>query len=108
MEPLAATALPIPLEEISELCRRHRVAELAVFGSVLRDDFGPGSDVDFLVRFEGDDLGPWMSRLTELELDLESLLGREVDVVDWNGIERSRNPFRRHGILSRARRLYAA
>lgn len=108
MEGPTASAPPLPLEPIAALCRRHRVAELAVFGSVLRDDFGPESDIDFLVRFEGDDLGPGTSRLGELERDLEDLLGRRVDVVDWIGVERSLNPFRRRGILSGARRLYAA
>jgi predicted nucleotidyltransferase len=100
--------LPLPVEEIAELCRRHRVAELAAFGSILRSDFGPESDVDFLVRFVDDDLGPWMSRLDELRRDLERLLGRRVDVVDWEGVERSPNPYRRAGILAAHRLLYAA
>jgi uncharacterized protein len=102
------TAVPLPLDEIAALCRRHGVVELAVFGSILGGDFGPESDVDFLARFENDDLGPWMSRLVDLERDLARLLGRRVDVVDWRGIERSRNPYRRHGILAGRRLLYAA
>ena len=103
-----ATAIPLPLERIVALCRRHGVVELAVFGSILGDRFGAESDIDFLARFENDDLGPWMSRLDELRRDLEALLGRAVDVVDWKGIERSRNPYRRHGILSDHKLLYAA
>ena len=103
-----ATAIPLPLDDIAALCRRHQVVELAAFGSILRDDFGPDSDIDFLARFRDDDLGPWMSRLQDFEQDLERLLGRRVDVVDWNGIERSRNPYRRHGILSSRQLLYAA
>jgi hypothetical protein len=103
-----ATAVPLPVEEIAAICRRHGVAELAVFGSILGEAFGPESDVDFLVRFEGDDLGPWMSRLAELERDLSALLGRMVDVVDWRAVEQSRNPYRRHGILSGRKLLYAA
>jgi len=108
MPPTLPTTVPLPVDEIAALCRQHGVVELAVFGSILRDDFGPESDVDFLARFAGDDLGPWMSRLDELERDLERLLGRPVDVVDWKGIEHSRNPYRRHGILAGHRLLYAA
>lgn len=102
-----STAIPLPLDAIAELCRKHRVRELAAFGSILREDFGPDSDVDFLARFENDDLGPWMSRLTGLAEDLERLLGRSVDVVDWRGIERSRNPYRRYGILRSTQLIYA-
>ena len=102
------TAVPLPLEAIADLCRKHGVRELAAFGSILREDFGPDSDVDFLARFENDDLGPWMSRLTGLADDLEHLLGRSVDVVDWRGIERSRNPYRRYGILRSTQLIYAA
>ena len=102
------TAIPLPMDAIAELCAKHHVRELAVFGSVLRDDFGPESDIDFLARFENDDLGHWMSRLTGLQEDLTALLGRRVDVVDWTGIERSSNPFRRQGILSSSERIHAA
>lgn len=108
MTPEITTAIPLPLDAISALCRKYHVKELAIFGSVLRSDFHADSDVDFLARFEGNDLGPWMSRLTELQDELATLLGRRVDVLDWRGIERSPNPYRRHGILSEKRLLYAA
>lgn len=103
-----ATAIPLPVDEIAAVCRRHGVVELAVIGSILGDAFGPESDVDFLARFENDDLGPWMSRLDELARDLQRLLGRKVDVIDWQGMERSRNPYRRHGVLASRKLLYAA
>jgi predicted nucleotidyltransferase len=70
-----------PTAEIEKLCRIHGVRELAVFGSAIRDDYGPDSDIDFLVTFNDNDLGPWMSRLTNLESDLAQLFGRRVDVV---------------------------
>ncbi len=108
MTEATATAIPLPLAEIRELCRKYRVSELAIFGSILRPDFRPDSDIDFLARFEGDELGPWMSRLSGLESELASLLGRPVDVVDWSGIESSPNPYRRHGILRHKRLVYAA
>jgi len=51
--------LQLPLPEIAAICQRMGVARLAMFGSSLRDDFGPQSDVDVLVHFAGDDAGPW-------------------------------------------------
>ena len=99
--------LPLPIEEIGRLCRRYGVRRLAVFGSALRSDFRPDSDVDFLVEFVGDDAGPWMGKYTDLGEELKALLNRDVDVVGWRGIEQSRNPIRRRAILSSARVVYA-
>jgi predicted nucleotidyltransferase len=111
---MAETLLDVPMQlslprgEFLDACRRHHVYRLAVFGSVLRDDFRRDSDIDFLVKFENDDAGPWMSRLTELQEDLARVLGRPVDVVDWNSVERSRNPYRRDAILGEMKLLYVA
>jgi hypothetical protein len=107
-EALEHQPFTLPHEAIRAVCRRHRVAELALFGSALRDDFGPQSDVDFLVRFEPGAEQPWMGHFQALEADLSALLGRRVDVVDWNAIERSRNWIRREAILSSAQRVFAA
>jgi predicted nucleotidyltransferase len=69
----------IPDKKIFEFCRRHHVRRLSFFGSVLRDDFQPGSDVDILVEFEpGTRMG--MIRLAGLELELGEILGRKVDL----------------------------
>jgi uncharacterized protein len=73
--------ITLPADHIAAICERYGVRELAVFGSLLRDDFTPDSDIDFLVVFENDDYGPWMGRLTGLEAELSELLGRPVDVV---------------------------
>lgn len=100
--------IEIPQDQIASLCRKYHVEELAVFGSVLRDDFRPDSDVDFLVKFCRDDAGPWMSYLTGLQEELSQVLRRPVDVLDWVAIEKSRNPFRRHAILATKRLLYVA
>ncbi|WP_428940840.1 nucleotidyltransferase family protein [Fontivita pretiosa] len=97
----------LPFEAIAEVCRRLGVSELAVFGSALRNDFGPDSDVDFLVRFRNDDPGPWLEKYAQLQQALESLIGRKVDVVGWRAIEQSRNPYRRDHILRTARIIYA-
>jgi uncharacterized protein len=67
---------------LGQLCRRHGVHRLWLFGSAVRDDFVPGSsDYDFQVEFEaGFDVGPWARHLFELAGDLEALLGAKVDV----------------------------
>jgi uncharacterized protein len=98
----------LPLAEIRDLCQRHRVQELAVFGSALREDFSPASDVDFLVRFQPGAERPWMGHFQALEDELSALLGRDVDLVDRTAIERSRNWIRRESILGSARAVYAA
>jgi predicted nucleotidyltransferase len=68
-----------PQEKIAEFCRRHYIRRLALFGSVLRDDFTPDSDVDVLVEFEpGTRIG--MIRLAGIELELSGILGRKVDM----------------------------
>jgi predicted nucleotidyltransferase len=100
--------LELPLEAIADLCRQYAVEELSVFGSVLRDDFRQDSDVDFLVRFRGNDAGPWMSKFTEMEQDLSRLLKRNVDLVSKAAVEQSENYLRRRHILDSARVIYVA
>ena len=73
--------ITLPTDQIAEICERYGVRELAVFGSLLRDDFTPDSDIDFLVVFDNDDYGPWMGKLSGLEAELSERLGRPVDVV---------------------------
>lgn len=102
------TAIPLPLDRIEAVCERRGVRRLALFGSVLGLEFDDASDVDFLVEFEPGSEQPWEGHMIELREELSGLLGRPVDVVDWVAVERSRNPYRRHGILSGKRLLYAA
>jgi len=99
--------IDLPLEAIARVCQKHGVSELAVFGSVLRDDFDPArSDIDFLVRFIDNDAGDWGCKYMDMREELEALLERKVDVVGWRGIEESTNPVRRGHILKHARRIY--
>lgn len=99
--------IDLPLQAIADICQTYGVSELAIFGSALRDDFDPDkSDIDFLVRFIDNDAGPWMSKFLDMKQDLESLLARKVDVVDWSGIEQSTNPYRKNHILNHARTIY--
>jgi predicted nucleotidyltransferase len=85
-------------ERLAAFCRRWAVAELALFGSVLRDDFRPDSDADVLVAF-----APGARRglfdLVEMEAELAGLLGRRVDLVTRRAVEESDNWIRRRAIL---------
>jgi predicted nucleotidyltransferase len=104
----AQLRIDLPLDAIARVCETFGVSELAVFGSVLRDDFDPArSDVDFLVRFIDNDAGPFWGKFMDMEEQLGRLLGRKVDVVDWGGIEQSTNPYRQGHILKHARMIYA-
>ena len=98
----------LPANRIAALCERFGVRELAVFGSVLRDDFTPESDIDFLVTFREDDPGPWMSKRIRMEDDLRALLGREVDLVPKESILNSENGIRGEHILATARVIYGS
>lgn len=70
--------IDIPTDKIAEFCRANRIRRLALFGSVLRDDFGPDSDVDVLVEFEP---GTYVGlRFFGLEIELSEILGRKVDL----------------------------
>ncbi len=71
--------IELPSERLPAFCRRHRIRRLALFGSILRDDFGPASDIDVLVEFEpGTRMG--LIRLAGIEIELGELLGRKVDL----------------------------
>ncbi len=106
--PDSTFAVPLPEEAIRDLCRRHGVERLAVFGSVIGTTFDDSSDIDFLVRFRSEAEKPWMANFQELEEALRALLHRPVDLVDWKGIEQSENWVRRESILGSARPLYGA
>jgi len=96
--------IEIQKERIEEFCRRRHIRKLAIFGSVLRDDFHPDSDVDVLVEFDPD-ADDSFDRYLETQDFLTSLFGRHVDLVEKSAI---RNPFRRHSILTSQEVIYAA
>ena len=96
--------IEIPTEKIESFCHRWKVAEFSLFGSVLRDGFGPESDVDVLIEFAADvdwSLYDWMDMIEELR----AIFSRRVDLVSKRGL---RNPFRRHAILTTREIVYAA
>jgi predicted nucleotidyltransferase len=94
----------IPIEQVREFCRKYGVAEFALFGSVLRDDFGPESDIDVMLTFAPGH-GFTFENTPEIQAELEAIFGRRVDVIEKGRI---RNPFRRHSILSSYRVIHAA
>ena len=89
---------------LTAFCRKWRVRELALFGSALRDDFGPNSDLDFLVSFEAG-AGWDLFDLIDMKDELEATYGRPVDLVQKEAL---RNPWRRREILGTCEVLYAA
>ncbi|MBI2938822.1 MAG: nucleotidyltransferase domain-containing protein [Chloroflexi bacterium] len=96
--------IPLDRERIADICRRYQIRTFALFGSVLRDDFRPDSDVDVLVEF------PPEARISlfdivDLKDELAALFGREVDVVEKEAL---RNPFPRRAILQSAETISAA
>ena len=96
--------LEIPGEKIAGFCRKWKIVEFSLFGSILREDFGPDSDVDVLVEFAQDGRITFDNRVEMLD-ELSVIFGREVDIIEKGAI---RNPFRRHSILSTKEVLYAA
>ena len=93
--------------EITDFCERWQVTELALFGSVVRDDFGPESDVDVLVSFD-EDAKRTLFDMGYMEEELEAMFGRRVDLVSKRGVETSRNYLRREIILESAEVIYGA
>ena len=95
--------IEVPRERLAEFCRRHHIRKLAFFGSVLRDDFGPGSDVDVLVEFD-DEARVGLITLSAMELELGELLGRKVDLRTPADLSR----YFRDEVLRSAETQYAA
>ena len=95
--------IPIDQERIAGFCRQWKIAEFSLFGSVLRDDFRPDSDVDVLVSFSPESTWSLLD-VIEMSESLEAMFGRRVDVVEKEAI---RNPFRRKAILSSREIVYA-
>jgi predicted nucleotidyltransferase len=104
---MAEIRIDVPENQIVEFCHRWNVTELSLFGSVMRDDFQPGSDVDFLVSFAPD--AHWsLLDLVTMQDELQEIFGREVDLIERKAIEKSENYLRRRYILQNARVIYAA
>lgn len=102
----------LPMTEVAQFCQKWNLTELALFGSVLRDDFRvDSSDIDVMVQFHPDTYAAfkgfdYFRALEQMESELRSLFSRDVDVVIRSNIEKSPNYLRRHEILSTAKVIY--
>jgi len=104
---MLTTAHEISKKPVADFCRRWDISMLALFGSVLRPDFRPDSDVDVLVSFAPD--AQWtLLDCVRMEQELAGIFGRRVDLVSRRAIEESFNPIRRRQILESAEPLYVA
>ena len=101
---MARPRIEIPMEKIAAFCRRWKIVEFSLFGSVLRDDFRPESDVDVLASFAADASWGWRD-LLRMEEELSRMFGRTVDLVDRKLVEASPNYIRRRHILRSAEAL---
>lgn len=101
-----AGRLELPRERITAFCRRHHIRRLSLFGSAVRDDFGPDSDVDVLVEFE-EGHTPGLAFFT-LHEELADIFGRPVDLLTRRSVEASPNRFFRDEALSRVETIYEA
>jgi predicted nucleotidyltransferase len=103
---MVATRVNLPMDVIADFCKRRQIKQLELFGSALRDDFGPESDLDFLYVLDPPDA--WIfSDFLDAQEELAGLLGRDVDLISRHVIEQSPNPWRRRNILGAARVVYA-
>ena len=101
------TQINIDEKRVADFCRRWGVRELAVFGSVLRDDFRPESDVDVLASF-APGARHTLFELGHMEAELASIFGRKVELVERDAVEKSENYIRRREILNSARPIHVA
>lgn len=106
-EALNYHGLEISEDRIVDFCRRWKIAEFALFGSILRDDFRPDSDVDVLARFASDADWSLLDHF-QMEEELTTLFGRKVHLVSRRAVDQSDNWIRRKHILSTARVVYAS
>ncbi len=94
--------IEIPKDKLGEFCQRHHIVRLSLFGSVLRDDFGPASDIDVLVEFDPKYI-PGLMRLVGIEMELSKILGgRKVDMRTAEDISR----YFRKKVLTEAQNQY--
>src|SRR5258707_11862502 len=104
---MIAHGIDLNSDSIRGFCRKWRIRELSVFGSILRDDFGPRSDIDFLADFAEDAEWDLFDQM-DMEDELAEIVGRDIDLLTRFGLESSSNRFLKREILSHLERVYAA
>ena len=104
---MAPINLGIEADKIAVFCQRWKINKLAIFGSAIREELRPDSDIDLLVTFHSDADWTMFDHFT-MEDELTRLLGREVDLISIRAVEENPNPITRREILDSARQIYAA
>ena len=100
-------SLEIPDNLLKQFCQRWKVSELAIFGSALREDYPQDSDVDILISFEPE-IQWGLFDLVNMENELKTIFGKDIDLVEKNAVENSRNYIRRKGILDGAQIIFSS
>ena len=103
---MATVQLPIPHKEIAAFCKRWQVLELSLFGSVVRSDFSPDSDIDALVSFSPQSEWGLYDHI-QMKQELKELFGRDVDLITQRALEQSHNELLRTEILESAQVIYS-
>lgn len=98
--------LGVSQDAIAQFCQRWHIIEFAVFGSVLRSDFRPDSDIDVLVTF-APEAKRGLTETLQMQEELKSMFHREVDFIVKTALEKSQNWLRRQNILDSAQVIYA-
>ena len=101
------TKFKIPKGKLAEFCKRWNISEFALFGSVLRPDFRPDSDVDVLVSF-APQAHITLFDMARMQAELKTIFKRDVDLISKRGLENSRNYLRRKRILDSAQVIHVA
>jgi predicted nucleotidyltransferase len=104
---MSKVRIKIPKTKIAEFCKRWNISEFALFGSALRPDFRPDSDVDVLVSF-APQAQVTLFDMVHMQDELKAIFGREVDLISKRGVESSRNYLRRKRILESAEVIHVA
>lgn len=94
-------AVELPMKQIEAICQHWHITKLAMFGSAVRDDFTPNSDIDLLVQF-ADTTSLSFADWDVIEASFATIFDRSVDLVDWHAIKNSPNYIRRNTILKEA------
>lgn len=99
--------LHFPRKRIQRFCQKWKIVELSFFGSVLREDFSSESDIDVLALF-AEDARHTLFDMARMKMELQKILGREVDLVSKRGVENSRNYLRKNAILESSEVIYGS
>lgn len=103
---MLSTQITLPEKELAAFCKRWKVIEFALFGSALRDDFSPESDIDALVDFSPENEWGLFDHI-QMKQELKALFGRDVDLITQRALEQSRNDLLRDEILENAKVIYS-